>query len=332
MALPARFEIEKKSLFMLTNYNPIFFLFFLEIKYNTVMNKQNHYAKIRNILLSILALNWAVAAAKIIYGLATHCTSMTADGFHSLADGASNIIGLTGIMFCAQPVDKDHPYGHKKYETLFALGIAAFLWLIAFNLAKEGISRLFHPVTPSVDSVSFFVMIATIAVNIFVIRYETKEGKKLGSDILLADSMHTRADLLTSASVIVSLVAISLGFPIVDPIVTLFISGFIAYGGFEIAKTESAILCDTTAIQDTKIIENIVLKVDGVRGCHKIRSRGRLDDIHIDLHIQLDPSTRLDRSHDISYKIENAIKKEIPSVSDILIHIEPQKKSVKDQR
>ncbi len=286
---------------------------------------QNHYMQIRNVLLAVLVLNWAVAAAKIIYGFLTRCASMTADGFHSLADGTSNIIGLAGIMFCAQPIDSDHPYGHKKYETLFALGIAALLWLVAFNLAKEGIGRLIHPVTPSVDLISFFVMVATMAVNIFVIRYEMNKGKKLGSDILLADSMHTRADLLTSASVIVSLFAIRLGYPVVDPIVTLMIAGFIAYSGFEIAKTESAILCDATAIEDTKKIEEIVLRIDGVRGCHKIRSRGRADDIHIDLHIQLDPSMRLDKSHEICHTIQHAIKTAIPSVSDVLIHVEPQK-------
>jgi cation diffusion facilitator family transporter len=283
----------------------------------------SHYKKIRRVLLIVLALNWAVAFAKIIYGIFTNCTSMTADGFHSLADGTSNVIGLVGIMFCAQPIDKDHPYGHRKYETLFALGIAALLGIVAFGLAKEGLKRLMNPSAPSVDIISFIIMIITMAVNLTVIRYEITHGKKLGSDILLADAMHTRADLLTSASVIISLVAIKIGFPIVDPLVTLMIAGFIAYSGFEIAKTESAILCDATAIQNPKKIEKIVLKVEGVHGCHKIRSRGRLDDIHIDLHILVAPSTRLDRSHEICHAIEKAIKKEIPSVSDVLVHVEP---------
>ncbi len=285
-----------------------------------------HYSKIRRVLILVLILNWTVAAAKIIYGLITHCASMTADGFHSLADGTSNIIGLVGIMFCAQPIDTDHPYGHKKYETLFALGIAALLAFVSINLLKQGIHGLFHPQAPSVDLVSFIIMIITMGVNVVVMTYEIKQGKKLQSDILVADAMHTRADLLTSASVIVSLFAIKLGFPIMDPIVTILIAGFIAYGAFEIIKTESAILCDAIAIKDPKQIEGIVLKINGVKGCHKIRTRGRLDDIHIDLHIQLDPSTRMNEAHDISYEIEDAIKKEIPSVSDVLVHLEPMEK------
>jgi len=285
-----------------------------------------HYNKIRRVLIIALLLNWAVALAKIVYGLITQCSSMTADGFHSLADGTSNIIGLVGIMLCAQPIDDDHPYGHKKYETLFALGIAALLAFVSFNLAKQGIHGLFHPETPSVDLLSFTIMIATMGVNFYVMSYEANKGKKLQSDILIVDAMHTRADLLTSVSVIVSLIAIKLGFPIVDPAVTILIAGFIAYGAFEIIKTESAILCDAVAIHDPKQIEGIVLKVDGVKGCHKIRTRGRLDDIHIDLHIQLDPATRMDKAHEISYDIEDAIKKDIPSVSDVLVHLEPTEK------
>jgi len=289
----------------------------------TPTNSELRYQRIRHVLLLILALNWAVAAAKIIYGLTTRCASMTADGFHSLADGASNLIGLVGIIFCAQPIDEDHPYGHKKYETLFALGIAAFLGITAFNLAKEGILRLFSHSLPSIDSTSFVLMAVTILINIGVVRYETFWGKKLQSDILIADSLHTRADLLTSASVVISLVAVKLGYPIADPLASLLIAGFIGYSGWKIIKAESGILCDAIAIHDRKQIENIVLNIEGVKGCHKIRSRGRPDDIHLDLHIQLDPATRMDKAHQISYEIENAIKKEIPCVADVLVHLEP---------
>ncbi|MFH1281463.1 MAG: cation transporter, partial [Candidatus Omnitrophota bacterium] len=98
------------------------------------IDTRKHYKKIRKILIIILALNWAVALAKIIYGLSSRCFSMAADGFHSLSDGTSNVIGIIGIHFACQPVDKDHPYGHKKYETLFSLGIAAMLFIVSFNL------------------------------------------------------------------------------------------------------------------------------------------------------------------------------------------------------
>src|SRR4030042_7081774 len=97
----------------------------------------NKFTQIRRILLLILVLNWLVAFAKVIYGLMTRCASMTADGVHSFGDGASNIIGIVGIWAASKPEDEDHPYGHKKFETIATLGIAIILFLAAFNIEKE---------------------------------------------------------------------------------------------------------------------------------------------------------------------------------------------------
>ena len=286
---------------------------------------QEHYKQIKRVLVLILVLNWAVAIAKIFYGLASRCVSMTADGFHSLADGASNIIGLIGIHFACQPTDKDHPYGHKKYETFFSLGIAMLLFIVSFNLFKEGFSRINKPVNPQVNLDSFIVMLVTLGVNFWVMNYEHKKGKLLGSDILISDAMHTKADIFTSLSVIITLIVIKLGYPILDPIVTILISIFIAHTGYQIVKESSVVLCDT-AILDTKKVTDIVLGVKGVRNCHKIRTRGRFDDIHIDLHVQVSPSMHMDEAHKISYAIEGAIKKDIPEVTDVVVHMEPKEK------
>lgn len=290
---------------------------------------KKHYLQIQKVLWGVLALNWAVALAKIIYGLMTDSSSMTADGFHSLSDGTSNIIGLIGIHFCSQPKDEDHPYGHKKYETLFALGIAAMLLMVAFSLGKAGIERIIKPVIPQVDLMSFVVMIVTVTVNITVMLYEYRWGKQLQSDILIVDSMHTRADIFTSLSVIVALISVKLGFPIIDPMITLVISGFIAYSAYIIIQQESDILCDAVAIADTRKIEDIIIKIDGVLSCHKIRTRGRPDDIYLDLHIQIAGDMTMMDSHLLSHKIQKEIMKEFPQVVDVLVHMEPDSKLFK---
>lgn len=287
---------------------------------------KKHYRRVKQVLIVVLILNWLVAAAKIIYGLLSRCASMTADGFHSLSDGASNIIGLIGIILAARPKDMNHPYGHKKYETLSSLGIAVLLFLVFLNLIQQGIRRFLNPVAISIDFQSFLVMIVTLGINIGVMNYEYRQGKLLRSDILVADSMHTKADIFTSLSVIVALIAIKLGYPIVDPLVTLIIAVFIGHAGFSIIKQGSAVLCDAVATVDTKKIEEIVLSVKGVKSFHKIRTRGRTDDVYIDLHIQLDPDTHLDKAHEISLIIEEAIKKNIPGVTDLLVHLEPKRK------
>jgi cation diffusion facilitator family transporter len=290
-----------------------------------MVETSNHYRMVQRVLWIVLVLNWLVAAAKMVYGLISHSSSMTADGFHSLSDGISNLIGLVGIYFCSQPKDDDHPYGHKKFETLFALGIAAMLLMVAFNLARQGVLRISNPVTPTVDLASFIVMFVTLTVNVLVMTYEYRRGKALHSDILVVDSMHTRADIFTSISVIVALVAVKLGYPIMDPIITLVISGFIAWSAWEIIREESGILCDAVAIADPSKIVAVVLRIDGVRGCHKLRSRGRLDDVHIDLHVQVDGDMTLNESHELSHRVQADIIAAFPEVSDVLVHLEPNR-------
>lgn len=290
----------------------------------TCIDIKKHYKNIRRVLILILVLNWAVAAAKIIYGLISRCSSMTADGFHSLSDGISNIIGLIGIHFASQPIDTDHPYGHRKYETLFALGIAVLLFGLSFNLLKEGIMRIYKPVMPQIDTASFAVMILTLGINFIVMSYEYKKGLLLKSDMLVSDSMHTKADIFTSVSVIFTLIAVRLGYPILDPIATIVISLFIAHAGYDIARQNSRILCDTVAEIDVKRISEVVLAVKGVKACHKIRTRGRPDDIHLDLHVQVQSQMHIDTAHKISYSIEEELKRSVPGVTDVVVHMEPE--------
>jgi cation diffusion facilitator family transporter len=256
----------------------------------------------------------------------THCVSIKADGFHSLSDGASNIICLVGIFCAYRPKDSNHPYGHKKYETFFSLGIAALLFLVALELLEEGIRRFIHPVTPDINAWSFIVMVGTLIINALVMRYEYRKGKLLQSDMLIYDSLHTRADIFTSLSVILTLVFIKLGMPLLDPIATIVIVCFIAHSGYQIIKESARVLCDTAAIVDIGRIENIVLAVPGVKTCHKIRTRGRSDDVCVDLHVQVNPGMHIEQAHKISYAIEDALKKGIPEISDVVVHMEPREK------
>lgn len=287
------------------------------------MSMQSRFFQIRKVLIYVLALNWLVSFVKIVYGFITKCASMSADGMHSFSDGASNIIGLIGIWAASQPVDKDHPYGHKKYETFSAIGIAILLVLLCFHILHGAVTRFFNPVIPDVTVISFFVMLVTLLINLFVMRYEKKKSKELKSDILYSDAMHTRSDILVSVSVIATLVSIMMGFPILDTVVAVVIAGLIGYSAFEILRESSNILCDRAALVAGKI-KDIVMDIEGVRECHKIRTRGRQDDIHVDLHIVVNPAMHVGTAHNISEMIENAIKGKIAGVTDVLVHIEPQ--------
>jgi len=121
--------------------------------------------EVRFILWSVLFLNFFVALMKLGYGLWTHSLGMQADGFHSLFDGVSNIIGLIGISLAAQPPDRLHPYGHKKFETLASAGIAVMLIGTCTYVGWRGIQALTNSTLPQVTGVSYEVMIVTMAIT-----------------------------------------------------------------------------------------------------------------------------------------------------------------------
>ncbi len=289
---------------------------------DVLLCSSSYHKEIKATLFYVLILNWAVAILKLVVGYFINSASMIADGYHSFSDGSSNIIGILGMRIASQPKDKDHPYGHKKYETLTSTLIAFSLFLICFYLLHENISKLHLKEAPNVSISSFVVMGIAIAVNISVMLYEYNKGKRLGSDILVADSLHTRADILTSFSVIVAFIGAKLGFLMLDSIVSVFIALFIGYSAIQIFRSSSQILCDTAVI-DSSEVEKVVIAIEGVKKCHKIRSRGRADDVHLDLHLLVDDRTPVVKAHNLSSKIENVIKEHFNGVTDVVVHIEP---------
>ncbi len=283
---------------------------------------QTKSTQIKKVLFLTLGLNWLVAIAKFVVGRQIASTSMVADGIHSFSDSASNIIGLVGIWFAFLPRDEDHPYGHKKYETFASLGIVLLLMLACVNIIHTSFERFRNPIVPQITSLSVIVMLVTMFINSMVMFYERRRGAILNSDILKSDSMHTKADIFTSFSVLFSFFAVTKGMVILDPLIALLISGFIAKAAIEIVVDASKVLCDVSVI-DVKKIEAVCLGVSGVLRCHKIRTRGRLDDVYVDLHILINKDTKIATAHELSSLIEKKIKSEIPGVTDVVVHMEP---------
>ncbi len=281
--------------------------------------------KVRQVLLYTLLLNIAVAAAKIIYGYAIGSVSMLSDGIHSFADGASNIIGLIGTWVASQPPDESHPYGHRKFETLSTIAIAVLIFGAGAEILRKSYERLQTPSGIEVTYVSFMIMAITLTVNIGVMLYEAKKGRELKSDFLIADSIHTKTDILISISVVISLMAAKLGYPVVDVAAALIITVFIVKMGISILKSAAAVLTDTARINPDEIKE-LAGRIEGVIECHEIRTRGNEDHVCIDLHCLVDPETTTKASHDIAHAVEEAIKKRFPVVVDVVVHIEPYEK------
>src|SRR4051794_3294027 len=195
------------------------------------------YAAVERVLLRVLLLNLSVAVAKIAFGYASGAISILSDGFHSLTDAASNVVGIVGIRAARRPPDEDHPYGHRKYETVAAAAVTVFLLLVMVEVLRNAYNHLtgrgeLHEITLA----SFAVMAVTVGVNLFVIKYESREAERLASEVLLADAMQTRGDVWTSLTVIAALAGARSGVPILDPLAALVVAGFIGHASFQIAR------------------------------------------------------------------------------------------------
>jgi cation diffusion facilitator family transporter len=277
--------------------------------------------QIKRVLWQVLGLNFLVAGAKITVGSATGSLSMVADGFHSALDGTSNVIGLVGMTIAERPPDDDHPYGHQKYETFATLAIGLLLLLTTWNILKSAVNRLLEGGSPEVTMLSFVVMFVTMGISWAVSKYEHRQGEQLKSSVLLADSAHTRSDVYVSLSVIGGLVAVKLGWLWVDTAVALIIVVVIGKVGWDIIRRASNTLADS-AVVDPEEVKEIALSVDGVKSCHKIRSRGTDLATYLDLHIQVDSHMSLAKAHYLSHQVQDRLQEEL-DVTDVVVHVEP---------
>ena len=279
-------------------------------------------ARIALVLWAIFGLNLVVALAKLAYGYRSGAIAITADGVHSLLDAASNLIGLVGIAAARRPPDSNHPYGHRKYETVAALGISLMLFLGCWEIVTGAIERLREPRLPEITVPGFLVLGFTIAINLLVVFYERREGRRLKSELLLSDAVHTGSDVLASLLVLASFVAIRLGLGWADLVAAGAIVVLILMAGLKILQGALSTLSDERRLSP-EVVEAAALEEPGVLEVHNVRSRGPDDDIHIDLHILVDPATPLAEAHALGHRVERRLRERWPGLTDVIVHVEP---------
>jgi cation diffusion facilitator family transporter len=253
---------------------------------------------------------------------------MLADGIHSFTDGSGNVVALIAMKAASKPPDEDHPYGHHKFESFASAFIGLMLCLAAWRVVSGSIAALaafvksgVHP-NVEVTSISFGVMIVTLAINLFVVWFETRRGQELGSEVLQADARHTLSDVWVTLGVIVSLVLVKAGVRIADPIVGLFVAFAIVWAAAEVFKGAYTTFSDKQRLDAHEVRER-VLSFEGVRGCHNIRSRGTGATIHMDLSILVDPRMSVEKGHAIARDLEAWLCRQYEGLTDVVIHVEP---------
>jgi cation diffusion facilitator family transporter len=277
---------------------------------------------VRRVLVITLLLNLAVSAGKIVVGQLSGSLALVADGYHSLVDGANNVIGLIVAAFAYRPPDAGHHYGHRKFETAAALAIGAALLALAYEVLEQAFARGALHAPPQIGPLSWTVMAVTLAVNLFVTAYEAREGRRLGSAYLLADAAHTRSDIYVSLGVAASFVAARAGLAWADPLVAAGIAGVIGVQAVRILVPSFDVLTDRAVIPAEEL-RPLVEAVPGVVRCDSLRTRGRSDAVYVDLVVHVDGALSLRAAHDVADGIEAALVAARPEIADVVVHLEP---------
>ena len=285
-------------------------------------------SQIRVVLLVTMLLNFVATAIKIAAGLATGALSLVADGLDSLFDGLSNLVGLAGLYAASKPPDAEHPYGHRKFETVAALSISFLLFLTCWQLVEAAWEKLTLPTSPVVNAWMIAAMLVAMSVQAGTSFYELRAGKRLHSEILVADALHTRASVLVSGSVLLGLGLVRLGFPMADPLLAAFVAVVIAKIGVDILRETLPVLVDQASL-DPNLIAGVVEKIGGVESFHRVRSRGAGGNAAVDLHVRVSPDKTVQEADAIAHEVRRRLLT-LPGVSDVTVHIEAQRDTQAD--
>ncbi len=288
------------------------------------MTPPHRTSAVRRVLWTVLVCNLTMTAVKLVVGLRSGSLAVIADAFDSLVDTSTNIVGLIGIWIAARPADDNHPYGHQKYEAIATLSIGALLLVAATEIARGVLQRLMgNSPQPNITPAVIVVTAITFVVRLGVAIYEAWTAKRLNSNFLRADALHTRTDLLVTPLVIVSLVANRLGAAWLDSVVAIVVALLLVRAAFSILWTTSKELSDV-AVADPVAVESAALAVPGVSEVEQVRSRGGPEAKYVDLHIKVNPAMDADQAHGIASEVERRIAAALPGVVDTIVHVEPE--------
>lgn len=289
-------------------------------------------AKVTFVTLIGSVVNIILTVFKILAGILGRSTAMIADGIHSLSDLLSDIVVIVFVKISAKGRDKDHDYGHGKFETFATLIISLMLIVVAANLMSGGINKirliLDGEEVSSPGMIALWAAVASIVLKEILYRYTIIQGRALNSPMMIANAWHHRSDAFSSVGSLLGIAgAIFLGdkFVILDPITGCVISIFILVMAVKMSVPAIKELLDVSLPDDVEEkIEATAKSVKGVVDLHELKTRREGPGIIMEGHLVLDSDISLKEAHNISKKVEESLRKEFGPETQISLHLEPE--------
>lgn len=277
-----------------------------------------------NTSLVTIVINIFLAFIKITAGIIGKSSAIIADGFHSLSDVLSTFVVIAGLKISSKEADKQHPYGHEKYESVFAKILSILLLLTGAFIGFESFKILISGEFTKPKNIALIAAIISIIIKEGMYWYTIKTARKIKSISMEADAWHHRSDAFSSIGTFVGILGAQLGFPALDPIAGIVVSIFIVKVGVDLYIKSVKELIDESASEELIILmKEKIYSIEGVEEIKSLKSRIFGNKIYVDLEIFVDQDITVKEGHDIAEKVHDKLEKEIQDIKHCMVHIEP---------
>jgi cation diffusion facilitator family transporter len=279
-------------------------------------------ALVRRVFIGLLVANVAVVGAKLAVGIESGSLAILGSAVDSCVDALNNVLALIVVRVAAKEPDEDHPYGHGKFETLGALAIVGFLSISCFELVRGAVNHLLSgSYRVDINDVQLAILTLTLGVNVVITWYEHRRGIELGSELLVADAAHTRADVFITVGVLAGVLLTRHGWWWIDPAIAIVVALVIVLVAYRILARTVPVLVDQRALP-TGEIQRTAQAVPGVKGAYGIRSRGPSDLRYAEVTIAVDRRANVESAHAIADEVEERLKRDL-QFHEVTVHVEP---------
>ena len=269
--------------------------------------------------------NLVMSSLQVVVGMLANSAALIADGIHSLSDLLSDVLVWFAARQAAQAPDRDHPYGHGRFETAATLGLGILLVLVALGIVVNGVDRLFadQPVVPGLAAL--VVAGLGIAAKEALYWYTLAAARRLKSEMLRANAWHHRSDAISSVVVLIGVGGAIAGFAYMDAIAAILVGAMVAKIGWDLGWSALTELVDT-ALDEAKVAEakRVIMAIDGVRSVHMLRTRRHGAEASADVHVQVAPRLSVSEGHMISQSVEDRLIEKLDEITDVTVHIDPE--------
>lgn len=273
--------------------------------------------------------NMVLSLFKFVAGIAAHSGAMISDSVHSASDVFSSIVVIIGVRLSAKASDKEHPYGHERMECVAAIVLAMILLITGLGIGISAVKGIFGTDGEALAVPGMLALVAAVCSIITkeaMFWYTKFYAKKIDSSALLADAWHHRSDALSSVGALIGIAGARMGLPVLDPIASLLICGFIAKAAYDIFRDAIDKMVDHACDEDMETaLYDCAKAVDGVIQIDLLRTRVFGNKIYVDIEIGADGESPLKETHAIAEKVHNSIEAQFPKVKHIMVHVNPVK-------